>query len=111
MVLDPAAGTSFPCLMAPKLSTSTNQHSELLRSIAWRRPGGGVVAKLSVDGAEFWLSGEALGGGSVRMILTVADPDAFFAQALTAGDQGAWLIRSGFTGRLVVLSSPRRSSR
>jgi len=58
-------------------------------------PGGGVVAKLSVDGAEFWLSDESpehgnfspesLGGGSVRMILTVADPDAVFARALTAG--------------------------
>lgn len=58
-------------------------------------PGGGVVARLSVDGAEFWVSGEApepgstspepVGGGSVRMILTVADPDAVFARALAAG--------------------------
>ena len=53
------------------------------------------MVKLSVDGAEFWvssespepgdLSPESLGGGSVRMILTVADPDAVFAQALNAG--------------------------
>ena len=58
-------------------------------------PGGGVVAKLSVDGAEFWLSDESpehgnfspesLGGGSVRMILTVTDPDAVFARAIAAG--------------------------
>jgi PhnB protein len=58
-------------------------------------PGGGVVARLSVDGAEFWVSDESpehknfspesLGGGSVRMILSVADPDAVFAQALKAG--------------------------
>jgi PhnB protein len=54
--------------------------------------GGGVVARLSVNGAEFWLSGESsdaspesVGGGSVRMILTVPDPDAVFAQAVTAG--------------------------
>ncbi len=56
---------------------------------------GEVVARLSVDGAEFWLSGESpqhanfspesLGGGSVRMILTVEDPDAMFARAVTAG--------------------------
>lgn len=56
---------------------------------------GGVVARLAVDGAEFWLSDESpehgayspasLGGGSVRMILTVADPDALFNQALAAG--------------------------
>src|SRR5688572_24920138 len=47
-----------------------------------------VVARLSVGGAEFWLadespehanfSPESLGGGTVRMILTVPDPDAAF---------------------------------
>ena len=55
----------------------------------------GIVARLSVDGAEFWMSDESpehrnfspdsLGGGSVRMILMVADPDAVFAQAVAAG--------------------------
>jgi len=58
-------------------------------------PDGGVVARLSVDGAEFWLgdespehgnfSPESLGGGTVRMVLTVADPDAMFARAVQAG--------------------------
>lgn len=57
--------------------------------------GGSVVARLSVQGAEFWLSDESpehgnfspqsLGGGSIRIILTVADPDAVFARALAAG--------------------------
>lgn len=57
--------------------------------------GGSVVARLSVDGAEFWVSDESpehgnfspqsLGGGTVRLILTVADPDAVFARALAAG--------------------------
>src|SRR3989441_6734691 len=54
-------------------------------------PDGGVVARLAVDGAEFWVadespehhnfSPESLGGGSVRMVLTVPDPDAMFAKA------------------------------
>jgi len=50
-----------------------------------------IVGQLSVDGADFWVaddeqsSPETLGGGSVRMILTVDDPDAIFAQAVTAG--------------------------
>ncbi len=51
-----------------------------------------VVAKLSVNGAEFWLSDggpeggpETLGGGSIRIILTVPNPDAVFAQAVAAG--------------------------
>jgi PhnB protein len=58
-------------------------------------PDGSVVARLSVEGAEFWLgdespehhnfSPETLGGGSVRLILTVADPDAVFRRALAAG--------------------------
>src|SRR5256885_8630728 len=61
-------------------------------------PDGGVVARLAVDGAEFWVadespehhnfSPESLGGGSVRMVLTVPDPDAMFAKALAAGGPG-----------------------
>jgi PhnB protein len=48
-----------------------------------------------VDGAEFWLGDESpqhqnfspqsLGGGTVRMVLTVADPDAVFKRAVNAG--------------------------
>ncbi len=55
----------------------------------------GIVARLSVHGAEFWVSEEApehgnfspesLGGGSVRMMLTVPNPDIVFVQALRAG--------------------------
>src|SRR6266446_837269 len=58
-------------------------------------PGGSVVSRLSVDGAEFWLSDESpehgnfspesLGGATTRMILTVPDPDSMFAKALAAG--------------------------
>ncbi len=58
-------------------------------------PGGGLVARLSIHGAEFWLSDESpehgnfspqsLGGATARMILVVPDPDAVFAQALAAG--------------------------
>src|SRR5207253_11252754 len=58
-------------------------------------PGGSVVSRLSVAGAEFWLSDESrehanvspecLGGAAARMILTVPAPDAMFAKALAAG--------------------------
>ena len=54
-----------------------------------------VVARLSIEGAEFWLSDESpehhnfspesLGGITIRIILTVADPDAVFARAIKAG--------------------------
>ena len=56
---------------------------------------GHVVARLAVDGAEFWVgdespehgnySPETLGGGTCRMVLTVVDPDAVFARAVAAG--------------------------
>ncbi len=51
-----------------------------------------AVAQLSIGGATFWVqqdedsSPEVLGGKlPVRMILTVDDPDALFAQAVAAG--------------------------
>jgi PhnB protein len=57
--------------------------------------GGAVVAQLSVGEAEFWLadespehlnfSPESLGGGSVRMVMIVDDPDAAFQRAVSAG--------------------------
>jgi PhnB protein len=56
---------------------------------------GSVVAQLSIGGAQFWMSDEspehknfspaALGGSTVRIILTVDDPDAVFARAVKAG--------------------------
>lgn len=75
---------------------------------------GAVVARLSVDEAEFWVadespehlnfSPESLGGGSARMVMIVKDPDAAFERAVTAGatvvgpvsDQYGWRL-----GRIV----------
>src|SRR6266571_7219482 len=103
MTVDPAAGATFRCSIAPWLSVRNSARAVDFYKSAFgatevyrlEDPGGGVVAKLSVDGAEFWLSDESpehgnfspesLGGGSVRMILTVADPDAVFRQARKAG--------------------------
>ena len=58
-------------------------------------PDGAVVATLSIGGAQFWVadespdhknfSPETLGGGTVRMVLVVDDPDAAFAKAVAAG--------------------------
>jgi PhnB protein len=79
-------------------------------------PGGGLVVRLSVGAAEFWISVEApkegapsaepLGGGSVRMILTVADPDAVFAQALAAGASEVFPVGEGHGWRLGRLVDP-----
>jgi PhnB protein len=61
-----------------------------------------VVSQLAVDGAQFWVSDESpphlnfspetLGGGTVKMILTVGDPDAAFAQAVSAGAKEVSLV-------------------
>jgi PhnB protein len=56
---------------------------------------GTVVARLEVEGAEFWVadespehqnfSPETLGGGAVRLVMIVEDPDARFDRAVKAG--------------------------
>ncbi len=63
---------------------------------------GAVVARLSVGDAEFWLadesqehfnfSPETLGGSSVRIILTVDDPDSVFDSAVAAGATVVWPV-------------------
>src|SRR2546426_2247160 len=73
-------------------------------------PGGSVVSRLSVDGAEFWLSDESpehgnfspesLGGGTVRMVLTVSDPDSMFARAIAAGARQVQPVKEGHGWRV-----------
>lgn len=56
---------------------------------------GSVVAELAAGGARFWVadespehlnfSPETLGGGTVRMVMVVEDPDALFQRAVDAG--------------------------
>src|SRR5262249_56120049 len=92
-----------PCSIAPWLSVRRGARAiEFYKSAFGAEeiyhvedPTGAVVSRLSVDGAEFWLSDESpahanfspesLGGGSVKMLLTVPDPDAMFAKAVAAG--------------------------
>jgi PhnB protein len=79
-------------------------------------PDGAVVARLAVDGAEFWVADESpahqnfapesLGGGTVRLILTVADPDAVFAQALAAGATQVVAVAENYGWRLGRVVDP-----
>ena len=58
---------------------------------------GAVVAQLSVDGAEFWVADESpehlnfspdtLSGGTVRMVMTVEDPDAVRSEERRVGKE------------------------
>ena len=64
MVLNPAATPSFPCSIAAWLSVRKSAQAVDFYKSAFgatevfrlEDPGGGVVARLSIDGAEFWLS-------------------------------------------------------
>ena len=79
-------------------------------------PDGAIVSRLSVDGAEFWLSGVSPGDnndtlrpvteGTIRMILTVTDPDSFFAPALQAGATEVFAVGEEHGWRLGRLVDP-----
>jgi len=79
-------------------------------------PSGEVVARLSVEGAEFWVadespehhnfSPETLEGGTVRMIMTVTDPDAVFAKALAAGASEVVPVKEDYGWRLGRVVDP-----
>ena len=97
------SGADVECSVAPMLSVRNGARAVEFYKSAFgaheiyrvEDPSGAVVSRLSIDGAEFWLgdespahgnhSPESLGGGTVRMILTVPDPDGMFARALGAG--------------------------
>jgi len=79
-------------------------------------PSGAVVSRLSVGGGEFWVSDESpehanfspesLGGGTVRMILTVTDPDAMFAQACAAGARQITAVENAYGWRVGRVVDP-----
>jgi len=79
-------------------------------------PGGAVVARLSVEGAEFWVadespehsnfSPESLGGGTVRMVLTVEKPDAVFDRAVAAGGKVVWPVTEDYGWRIGRIVDP-----
>ncbi len=77
---------------------------------------GEVVARLSVGAAEFWVadespehlnfSPESLGGGSVRMVMIVDDPDAAFHRAVAAGATVVWPVANRYGWRLGRIVDP-----
>jgi PhnB protein len=78
--------------------------------------GDSVVARLSIQGAEFWLSDESpehhnyspesLGGITVRIILTVPDPDAVFARAVQAGAKEVYPVTEEHDWRIGRVVDP-----
>ncbi len=123
MTLDSAAGGNIATTIAPWLSVRNSARAVDFYKSAFGatevfrlEDGGSVVARLSVEGAEFWVSDESpehgnfspesLGGGTVRMILTVADPDAVFARALAAGASQVFAVGEEHGWRLGRVVDP-----
>ncbi len=79
-------------------------------------PDGAVVARLAVGSAEFWVadespehknfSPETLGGGTVRMVMTVEDPDASFDRAVAAGATVVVPVTDNYGWRLGRIVDP-----
>ncbi|SRR5581483_8687280 len=79
-------------------------------------PGGGLVVRLSIDGAEFWVSSESsgrehtgcqsLGGKTIKMILTVQNPDSCVQRALNAGAKEIFPVSEGHGWRLGRVEDP-----
>jgi len=77
---------------------------------------GSVVATLSVNGAEFWVadespehlnfSPETLGGGTVRMVMVVSDPDVAFERAVKAGAKVVVPVENNYGWRLGRVVDP-----
>jgi PhnB protein len=124
MSVHAGTGTSVVCTVAPLLSVRNGARAvdfcksafEAIEVYRVEDPGGSVVSRLSIDGAEFWLSDESpehgnfspesLGGGTVRMILTVPDPDAMFAKALAAGAREVAAVEEAYGWRVGRLVDP-----
>jgi PhnB protein len=79
-------------------------------------PDEAVVAQLAVGDAWFWVadespehanfSPETLGGGTVRMLLVVDDPDAVVARAVAAGAREVSAVEEEYGWRLGRIEDP-----
>jgi PhnB protein len=75
-----------------------------------------VVSQLSVAGASFWVadespphenySPESLGGGTVRLLLVVDDPDAAVERAVVAGATQVYPVGEAHGWRLGRIKDP-----
>ena len=122
--MNPSTGENFRAFIAPWLTISRDARAiEFYKSAfaaaevyRYDSQTGGSVVRLSVQGAEFWVSEETekaqewpsqpLGGNSLRIILTVADPDALFARALAAGAKQIFPVSEGHGWRIGRLADP-----
>ena len=116
--------TSFQTTIAPWLSVQNGTKAldfyrtafNAIETYRLEDPSGGLVLKLSIDGAEFWISGGNAenedptiplnNGMPIRMILTVNNPDTLFEKALHAGATQVFPVGEEYGWRLGRLVDP-----
>jgi PhnB protein len=114
-----AKTTIAPMLSVRKGSKAIEFYKEALGATELFRldsDDGAVVARLSVGAGEFWVadespehqnfSPESLGGGTVRMVMTVEDPDAAFERAVAAGATVVCPVSNQYGWRLGRIVDP-----
>ena len=77
-------------------------------------PDGGLVLRLSVDGSEFWVSGQSTGsneksqkfGEYFKFLLVVDNPDEVFEQAIKEGAEVVFPVGEDYGWRLGRLTDP-----
>ena len=120
MTIDPAAvrTTIAPWLSVRNGAQAVEFYKSAFGAVEVFRmdEGSSVVARLSVEGAEFWMGDESpehgnfspqsLNGSSVRIILTVADPDSVFTRALAAGASQVFPVGEEYGWRLGRVVDP-----
>jgi PhnB protein len=124
MITPTDTATTIACSIAPMLSVRNGAKAVEFYMAAFgavetyrmEDPGGAVVSRLAIDGAEFWVadespehgnfSPETLNGGTIRMILTVADPDAMQTRAIAAGAKEVVPVEENYGWRLGRVADP-----
>ena len=120
MTIDPAAvrTTIAPWLSVRNGAQAVEFYKSAFGAVEVFRmdEGSSVVARLSVEGAEFWMGDESpehgnfspqsLNGTSVRIILTVADPDSVFTRAVAAGASQVFPVGEEYGWRLGRVVDP-----
>jgi PhnB protein len=120
----PQAAKAWKTSIAPMLSVRNGAKAiEFYKAafgaaVVFRHDGenGSVVARVSVEGAEFWVadespehqnfSPETIGGGTVRMVMIANDPDAAFSRAVEAGAKVVQPVGNEYGWRLGRVVDP-----
>lgn len=110
--------------LAPWLSVVDAMSAEAFYKLAFdatttyrmETPDGGLVVRLKVGDAEFWVSGHQTDsadgeqdlkpGNTMKLILTVANPDESFQQAIDAGGTVVFPVDEAYGWRLGRMVDP-----